>query len=197
MHFTLKNVLLHHHCIINNHYPVWSSLIIPLHRKYKKVKMKHLAFSYHQYLFRNKTLYHRCEIQAHYGIAFAANSSNTSVPLMPHGTVGDIYLAHMHICIYFKASAHTISVFAALISQGCNWGTQREGIITSAVAILCKLFPLNYSSLTYLSARSWCAVAGFKYWIDFTSNNTGVRAKLHKVTIRQCMTHIQDVSAEL
>lgn len=100
----------------------------------------------------------------------------------------------LNVCTQYNMSTHATDV---LISHGCHWGTQRESITTSAVVSLCKLFPLNYSSLTYLSARSWCAVQGFKYWIDFTSNNTGVRAKLHKVTVRQFMTHIQDVSAKL
>lgn len=84
-----------------------------------------------------------------------------------------------------------------LISPGCRGGKQRGRLITSAVATLCKLFPLNYSSLTYLSARSWSAVEGFKYWKDFTSNNSGARARLQKVTIRQSVTHAQVLSAKL
>lgn len=75
---------------------------------------------------------------------------------------------HAYVSIDFKACAHRPSMqklclIPVLISTGCRRGKEKERLITSAVASLCKLFPLNYSPPTYLSARSWSAVEAFKY----------------------------------
>lgn len=110
---------------------------------------------------------------------------------MPLGNVCDIYLAHMHMKVYVLKHVHTqyhMSTASSLVSVRMH---------RDHTSSLPKLFPFKLFITKLFVSDPDCAVEDFKYWIDFTSNNTAVRTKLHKLTIGQCMTHTWDVSAKL